>query len=153
MYNILVVDDDKEIVKAIEIYLERENYQILKAYDGEEALKQLQENEIHLILLDIMMPKKDGIETLTDIRKEKNIPIILLSAKSEDIDKIHGLNKGADDYISKPFNPEELIARVNAVLRRYTNFGENKEKKGIIKNGGLVIDDDLKQVSIDGKKI
>ncbi len=153
MYNILVVDDDKEIVKAIEIYLERENYQILKAYDGEEALKQLQENEIHLILLDIMMPKKDGIETLTDIRKEKNIPIILLSAKSEDIDKIHGLNKGADDYITKPFNPEELIARVNAVLRRYTNFGENKEKKGIIKNGGLVIDDDLKQVSIDGKKI
>ena len=153
MHNILVVDDDKEIVKAIEIYLERENYQILKAYDGEEALKQLQENEIHLILLDIMMPKKDGIETLTDIRKEKNIPIILLSAKSEDIDKIHGLNKGADDYITKPFNPEELIARVNAVLRRYTNFGENKEKKGIIKNGGLVIDDDLKQVSIDGKKI
>lgn len=153
MYNILVVDDDKEIVKAIEIYLERENYQILKAYDGEEALKQLQENEIHLILLDIMMPKKDGIETLTEIRKEKNIPIILLSAKSEDIDKIHGLNKGADDYITKPFNPEELIARVNAVLRRYTNFGENKEKKGIIKNGGLVIDDDLKQVSIDGKKI
>ena len=153
MYNILVVDDDKEIVKAIEIYLERENYQILKAYDGEEALKQLQENEVHLILLDIMMPKKDGIETLTEIRKEKNIPIILLSAKSEDIDKIHGLNKGADDYITKPFNPEELIARVNAVLRRYTNFGENKEKKGIIKNGGLVIDDDLKQVSIDGKKI
>ena len=153
MHNILVVDDDKEIVKAIEIYLERENYQILKAYDGEEALKQLQENEVHLILLDIMMPKKDGIETLTEIRKEKNIPIILLSAKSEDIDKIHGLNKGADDYITKPFNPEELIARVNAVLRRYTNFGENKEKKGIIKNGGLVIDDDLKQVSIDGKKI
>ena len=153
MYNILVVDDDKEIVKAIEIYLERENYQILKAYDGEEALKQLQENEIHLILLDIMMPKKDGIETLTEIRKEKNIPIILLSAKSEDIDKIHGLNKGADDYITKPFNPEELIARVNAVLRRYTNFGEHKEKKGMLKNGGLVIDDDLKQVSIDGKKI
>ena len=153
MYNILVVDDDKEIVKAIEIYLERENYQILKAYDGEEALKQLQENEVHLILLDIMMPKKDGIETLTEIRKEKNIPIILLSAKSEDIDKIHGLNKGADDYITKPFNPEELIARVNAVLRRYTNFGEHKEKKGMLKNGGLVIDDDLKQVSIDGKKI
>lgn len=153
MYNILVVDDDKEIVKAIEIYLERENYQILKAYDGEEALKQLQENEIHLILLDIMMPKKDGIETLTDIRKEKNIPIILLSAKSEDIDKIHGLNMGADDYITKPFNPEELIARVNAMIRRYTNFGEHKEKKGMIKNGGLVIDDDLKQVSIDGKKI
>ncbi len=153
MYNILVVDDDKEIVKAIEIYLERENYQILKAYNGEEALKQLKENEIHLILLDIMMPKKDGIETLTDIRKEKNIPIILLSAKSEDIDKIHGLNMGADDYITKPFNPEELIARVNAIIRRYTNFGEHKEKKGMIKNGGLVIDDDLKQVSIDGKKI
>jgi DNA-binding response OmpR family regulator len=153
MYNILVVDDDKEIVKAIEIYLERKNYQIYKAYDGNEAIKQIKENDIHLIILDIMMPKKDGIETLKEIREKKNIPIILLSAKSEDIDKIHGLNIGADDYITKPFNPEELIARVNALIRRYTNFGEIEEKKGIIKNGGLIIDDDLKQVSIDGKNI
>ena len=153
MYNILVVDDDKEIVKAIEIYLERKNYQIYKAYDGNEAIKQIKENDIHLIILDIMMPKKDGIETLKEIREKKNIPIILLSAKSEDIDKIHGLNIGADDYITKPFNPEELIARVNALIRRYTNFGEIEEKKGIIKNGGLIIGDDLKQVSIDGKNI
>ena len=153
MYNILVVDDDKEIVKAIEIYLERENYQIYKAYDGNEAIKQTEENDIHLIILDIMMPNKDGIETLVEIRKSKNIPIILLSAKSEDIDKIHGLNVGADDYVTKPFNPEELIARVNAMIRRYTNFGENKEKNGVIKNGGLIIDDELKKVTIDGKNI
>ena len=153
MYNILVVDDDKEIVKAIEIYLERENYHIYKAYDGNEAIKQTEENDIHLIILDIMMPNKDGIETLVEIRKSKNIPIILLSAKSEDIDKIHGLNVGADDYVTKPFNPEELIARVNAMIRRYTNFGENKEKSGVIKNGGLMIDDELKKVTIDGKNI
>lgn len=155
MYNILVVDDDKEIVKAIEIYLERKDYLILKAYDGEEALKQIENNEVNLIILDIMMPNKDGIETLKEIRKNKNIPVILLSAKSEDIDKIHGLNVGADDYVTKPFNPEELIARVNALIRRYTNFGiENKkEEKNVIKNGGLIIDDDLKEVSVDGKKI
>ena len=135
MYNILVVDDDKEIVMAIEIYLERKDYLILKAYDGEEALKQIENNEVNLIILDIMMPNKDGIETLKEIRKSKNIPVILLSAKSEDIDKIHGLNVGADDYITKPFNPEELIARVNALIRRYTNFGiENKkEEKNVIK--------------------
>ena len=140
MYNILVVDDDKEIVKAIEIYLERKDYLILKAYDGEEALKQIENNEVNLIILDIMMPNKDGIETLKEIRKSKNIPVILLSAKSEDIDKIHGLNVGADDYVTKPFNPEELIARVNALIRRYTNFGiENKkEEKNVIKCHGKI---------------
>lgn len=155
MYNILVVDDDKEIVKAIEIYLERKDYLILKAYDGEEALRQVKNNEVNLIILDIMMPNKDGIETLKEIRKSKNIPVILLSAKSEDIDKIHGLNVGADDYVTKPFNPEELIARVNALIRRYTNFEiENKkEEKNVIKNSGLIINDDLKEVSVDGKKI
>ncbi len=154
MYNILIVDDDKEIVKAIEIYLERKKYVIFKAYDGNEALEQIRKNDINLIILDIMMPNKDGIETLTEIRKEKNIPVILLSAKSEDIDKIHGLNIGADDYITKPFNPQELIARVNALIRRYTNFeDEEKSGKNIIKNGGLVIDDDLKKVTIDGKEI
>ena len=154
MYNILIVDDDKEIVKAIEIYLERKKYVIFKAYDGNEALEQIRKNDINLIILDIMMPNKDGIETLTEIRKEKNIPVILLSAKSEDIDKIHGLNIGADDYITKPFNPQELIARVNALIRRYTNFeDEEKSRKNIIKNGGLVIDDDLKKVTIDGKEI
>lgn len=153
MYNILVCDDDKEIAEAIEIYLTKEGYKIYKAYNGKDALDIIEKNEIHLVILDIMMPKKDGIETLKEIREKKNIPIILLSAKSEDIDKIHGLNIGADDYITKPFNPEELIARVNALIRRYTNFGEIEEKKGIIKNGGLIIDDDLKQVSIDGKNI
>lgn len=116
MYNILVVDDDKEIVKAIEIYLEKENYFIYKAYDGEEALKQINDNVINLIIMDIMMPRKDGIETLEEIRKNKDIPVILLSAKSEDIDKINGLNIGADDYITKPFSTRELIARINRII-------------------------------------
>ena len=116
MYNILVVDDDKEIVKTIEIYLERKKYQIFKAFDGIEALEQIKQNDINLIILDIMMPNKDGIETLTEIRKDKNIPVILLSAKSEDIDKIHGLNLGADDYITKPFSVRELMARVKGAL-------------------------------------
>ncbi len=122
MYNILVVDDDKEIVGAIEIYLKKEGYNILKAYNGNQALEKVKENEIHLIILDIMMPEKDGIETLEEIRKDKSIPVILLSAKSEDYDKIGGLNSGADDYITKPFNPLELIARVNSNLRRYVSL-------------------------------
>lgn len=127
MYNILVVDDDKEIVKAIEIYLEKEGYKIFKAYNGEQALNVIQENEIHLILLDIMLPEKDGIETLQEIRKNKTIPVILVSAKSEDYDKIGGLNSGADDYITKPFNPLELIARVNSNLRRYVTLRSTKK--------------------------
>ena len=122
MYNILVVDDDKEIVGAIEIYLKKEGYNILKAYNGNQALEKVKENEIHLIILDIMMPEKDGIETLEEIRKDKSIPVILLSAKSVDYDKIGGLNSGADDYITKPFNPLELIARVNSNLRRYVSL-------------------------------
>ena len=122
MYNILVVDDDKEIVGAIEIYLKKEGYHILKAYNGKQAIKMVEENEIHLIILDIMMPEKDGLETLEEIRKSKVIPVILLSAKSEDYDKIGGLNSGADDYITKPFNPLELIARVNSNLRRYVSL-------------------------------
>ena len=153
MYNILVVDDDKEIVKAIEIYLGKENYKIYKAYDGEEALKQIDENEIQLIILDIMMPKKDGIETFEEIRKSKNIPVIMLSAKSEDIDKINGLNTGADDYITKPFNPVELIARVNALIRRYTKLGAIEEKRNLIQTGDLTIDDELKKVVVDGKEV
>ena len=163
MYNILVVDDDKEIVKAIEIYLGKENYKIIKAYDGEQALEEIKKNEIQLVILDIMMPNKDGIETLEEIRKDKNIPVIMLSAKSEDVDKINGLNVGADDYVTKPFNPVELIARVNALIRRYTKFGgENNEnnsdtvssqkEENIIRNGELIINDDLKQVIVDGKK-
>ncbi len=129
MYNVLVVDDDKEIVGAIEIYLKQEGYNILKAYNGNQALKIIQENEIHLIILDIMMPQKDGIETLEEIRKDKSIPVILLSAKSEDYDKIEGLNSGADDYITKPFNPLELIARVNSNLRRYVSLRFLRKQK------------------------
>ena len=155
MYNILVVDDDREIVKAIEIYLTKEGYNILKAYDGEEALKVIKENEIHLVILDIMMPKKDGIETLEEIRKTKTIPVIMLSAKSEDYDKIEGLNTGADDYVTKPFNPLELIARVNSCIRRYVNFGNlnSQEQKKALKTGGLEIYDETKQVIADGKEI
>lgn len=155
MYNILVVDDDKEIVNAIEIYLKNEGYKIIKAHNGNEALKKIKENEIHLIILDIMMPEKDGIETLEEIRKEKSIPVILLSAKSEDYDKIEGLNLGADDYITKPFNPLELIARVNSNLRRYIKLGsiENKENETIFKAGQLIVNDDTKKVTVDGKEV
>ncbi len=155
MYNILVVDDDKEIVNAIEIYLKREGYNIIKAYNGNEALKKLEENEIHLIILDIMMPEKDGMETLQEIRKNKTIPVILLSAKSEDYDKISGLDTGADDYITKPFNPLELIARVKSNVRRYVEFGNmsKKDNKKVLKTGDLEIDDDTKKVTVDGKDI
>ena len=155
MYNILVVDDDKEIVNAIEIYLKREGYNIIKAYNGNEALKKLEENEIHLIILDIMMPEKDGMETLQEIRRNKTIPVILLSAKSEDYDKISGLDTGADDYITKPFNPLELIARVKSNVRRYVEFGNmsKKDNKKVLKTGDLEIDDDTKKVTVDGKDI
>ncbi|MBO5479151.1 MAG: response regulator transcription factor [Clostridia bacterium] len=154
MYNILVCDDDKEIVEAIEIYLGKEGYKIFKAYNGEDALKVIQENEIHLIILDIMMPKINGIKVAEKIRKDKAIPIIMLSAKSEDYDKINGLNTGADDYMTKPFNPLELIARVNSQIRRYTTLGSIKKEEGnIYQTGGLIINDDTKEVSVDGNKI
>ncbi len=159
MYNILVVDDDKEIVNAIEIYLSQEGYNVIKAYDGEEALKKLKENEIHLIILDIMMPNKDGLETLQEIRKDRTIPVIMLSAKSEDYDKISGLNTGADDYVTKPFNPLELIARVKSNIRRYVDFNdtnhksENNSNKNLLKTGSLEINDETKQVIVDGKEI
>ena len=155
MYNILVCDDDKEIVKAIEIYLSKEGYNVLKAYDRNECLKVINNNTIHLVILDIMMPKKDGIETLNEIRKNSSIPVIMLSAKSEDEDKINGLNLGADDYVTKPFNPLELIARVNSGIRRYTKLGsaDEKEGKNIYKSGDLIIDDDLKKVTVDGKEV
>lgn len=144
MYNVLIVDDDKEIVNAIAIYLKNEGYKIYKAYDGNQAVEKLKEQEIHLIILDIMMPEKDGIETLEEIRKEKTIPVIMLSAKSEDYDKIEGLNAGADDYITKPFNPLELIARVNSNIRRYTKLGAMSEKKRKVKKKKTYI----KQVSL-----
>lgn len=155
MYNVLVVDDDKEIVNAIDIYLSKEGYNILKAYNGIEALEIVKHNEIHLIIVDIMMPKMDGIEFTDNIRKDKSIPIIMLSAKSEDYDKVLGLDKGADDYITKPFNPIELIARVNSQIRRYTKLGsitiENDEN--VYKTGELQIDDSTKKVIVDGKEI
>ncbi len=158
MYNILVVDDDKEIVNAIEIYLSKEGYQILKAYNGMDALKIVKEREdIHLILLDIMMPKLDGISTANLIRKDKAIPIIMLSAKSEDYDKITGLNNGADDYITKPFNPLELIARVNSQIRRYTSLGsiadQMQEGENVYHSGDLVINDDTKKVEVEGNEV
>ena len=154
MYNILVCDDDKEIVKAIEIYLNKEGYNFLKTYNGEEALKVLKNNTIHLVILDIMMPVKDGIETLNEIRKTESIPVIMLSAKSEDEDKIKGLNLGADDYVTKPFNPLELIARVNSGIRRYTKLNTVETKKSnIYKSGELILDDGLKKVSVDGKDV
>ena len=155
MYTILVCDDDKEIVKAIEIYLTEQGYNILKAYNGEECLQVLNTNQVHLVILDIMMPKKDGIETLNEIREKTSIPVIMLSAKSEDEDKINGLNFGADDYITKPFNPLELIARVNSGIRRYTKLGALEEQSGenIYRTGGLEIFDDLKKVVVEGREI
>ncbi len=154
MYNVLVCDDDKEIVEAIEIYLSKEGYNILKAYNGEEALKLIKNNEIHLLILDIMMPKINGIKVAEEIRKDKGVPIIMLSAKSEDYDKINGLNTGADDYMTKPFNPLELIARVNSQIRRYTTLGSIKKEEGkIYQTGELVINDDTKEVYVDQKQI
>ncbi|MFR1777819.1 MAG: response regulator transcription factor [Clostridia bacterium] len=155
MYNILVCDDDKEIVNAIEIYLEKEGYKIYKANNGKEALNIINKEEIHLVILDIMMPELDGISVAENIREDKAIPIIMLSAKSEDYDKIKGLNVGADDYITKPFNPMELIARVNSQMRRYTKLGSisKKEDNNIYQAGELIIDDTKKEVSVDGKNI
>ena len=155
MSNILVVDDDKEIVDSIEIYLKNEGFNIFKAYDGVEALDILINNDIHLILMDIMMPKLDGIKATIKIREEKNIPIILISAKSEDSDKIIGLNIGADDYITKPFNPLELIARTKSQLRRYIKLGTYKveEKKDILQSGGLMLNTSTKEVFIDDELV
>ena len=156
MYNILVVDDDKEIVESIQIYLKNEGFKVYKAYDGLQALDILLEEEIHLILMDIMMPKLDGIKATIKIREEKNIPIILVSAKSEDTDKIIGLNIGADDYITKPFNLLELIARVKSNLRRYVTLGNyNKETidKDILKSGGLELNTSTKEVKVDGELV
>lgn len=155
MFNILVCDDDKEIVDAIDIYLSQEGYHILKAYDGLQAIEIMKKEEVHLILLDIMMPNLDGIRATRKIRETSSVPIIMLSAKSEDVDKILGLNIGADDYITKPFNPLELIARVKSQLRRYTQLGNlaTEEKEVVYVCGGLVVNDDLKTVTVDGEPV
>ena len=154
MANILVCDDDKEIVDAIEIYLSQDGYKIYKAYDGEQAIQILDKEEIHLLIMDIMMPKLEGIRATLKIREYSSIPIIILSAKSEDTDKILGLNIGADDYICKPFNPLELVARVKSNLRRYTSLGSlTGENKAIYQVGGLVLNDDTKQVTVDDEPV
>ncbi|BDZ75846.1 response regulator transcription factor [Claveliimonas bilis] len=155
MSKILVCDDDKEIVEAIEIYLTQEGYEVVKAYDGQEALKVLKETPIDLLVIDVMMPRLDGIRATLKIREENNIPIIILSAKSEDADKILGLNVGADDYVTKPFNPLELVARVKSQLRRYTSLGSTvkNENEAIYTTGGLAINDDLKEVTVDGETV
>lgn len=154
MANILVCDDDKEIVEAIEIYLRNEGYTIYKAYNGEEAIEILQKEEIHLLIMDVMMPKLDGIHATVKIREYSSIPIIMLSAKSEDTDKILGLNIGADDYITKPFNPLELVARVKSNLRRYTKLGSMpQESNAIYRIGGLCINDDTKEVTVDEEPV
>lgn len=154
MLNILVCDDDKEIVEAIEIYLEQEGYKVLKAYDGQEAIEVLRQKEVHLLIIDVMMPKLDGIRATLKIREKSSIPIIILSAKSEDADKILGLNIGADDYVTKPFNPLELVARAKSQLRRYTQLGNiTEDDNQIFKTGGLIINDDLKEVTVDGEKV
>ena len=151
--NILVCDDDKEIAGAIEIYLRNEGYTVFKAFDGVEALNVVRSQQLHLIIMDVMMPKMDGVQATMKIREEKNIPIIMLSAKSEDYDKITGLNVGADDYITKPFNPLELIARVKSQLRRYVSLGSLEQRKGVYKTGGLEVDDEEKAVRVDGEYV
>lgn len=153
--NILVCDDDKEIVRAIGIYLKNEGYRVLETYDGIEALDILRKEEIHLIIMDIMMPRMDGMQATVRIREEKNIPIIMLSAKSEDYDKIGGLGAGADDYVTKPFNPMELIARVKSQLRRYTTLGSMNQPRNekTFQSGGLILNDDTKEVTVDGTEV
>ncbi|MCH7323830.1 response regulator transcription factor [Solibacillus sp. MA9] len=151
--NILICDDDKEIVRAISIYLENEGYQVSKAYNGLEAIEQIRDHAIHLIIMDIMMPKMDGITATMKIRQENMIPLIMLSAKSEDHDKILGLNIGADDYLGKPFNPLELMARVKSQLRRYTTFGSLEMSNHVFQSGGLEIDDEQKIIKVDNAEV
>ena len=154
MYNILVCDDEKDIVSALEIYLTADGYQVFTAYNGREAVDILNKEEIHLVLMDIMMPEMNGISAMVKIREKSNVPVILLTAKSEDTDKILGLTVGADDYVTKPFNPLELMARVKSQLRRYTQLGAMAEKRGnVYETGGLMIDDDRKEVTVDGEAV
>ena len=157
MYNILICDDDRDIVSALDIYLTAEGYKTFPAYDGEQALKIVRENDIHLILMDVMMPRLDGIRATARLRESCNVPIILLTAKSEDTDKVLGLNIGADDYVTKPFNPMEVMARVKSQLRRYTTLGGRpapaEGEAGVYKNGGIVLEDTSKSVTVDGEPI
>ena len=153
MYTILICDDDKDIVSALEIYLSSEGYRTIAAYNGRQAIQAAQENDVHLILMDIMMPELDGIRATAKLREGSNVPIILLTAKSEDNDKILGLNIGADDYITKPFNPLEVIARVKSQLRRYTALGGAEKGPGQLAVGPIVMDDGAKLVTVDGSPV
>ena len=157
MYNILICDDDKDIVSALNIYLRAEGYNTFPAYDGQQALKAVEENDIHLILMDVMMPHLDGIHATAKLREKSNVPIILLTAKSEDNDKVLGLNIGADDYVTKPFNPMEVMARVKSQLRRYTSLGGRnapaQEGENVLQNGGIVLEDAAKTVTVDGEPV
>lgn len=151
--TILICDDEREIVDAIEIYLKNEGYDVLKAYDGRQAVELLRDTEADLVIMDIMMPKLDGIRAMLKIREERNLPVILLSARAEDTDKISGLSLGADDYITKPFNPLELMARVKSQLRRYTELGSAETRQNVYRTGGLELDDERKTVTVDGEDV
>lgn len=153
MYNVLVCDDDKAIVRSIEIYLKADGYNVICAYDGREALEKMRENTVHCIIMDIMMPKMDGISATLEIRQKSNVPLIFLSAKSEDTDKITGLTFGGDDYVTKPFNPLELCARVKSQIRRYVSLGSMEEKATVITTGGLSIDTEARRVTLDGEEV
>lgn len=153
MYNILVCDDEKDIVSALKIYLTADGYQVFEAYNGREALEVLKSQEIHLVLMDIMMPVMDGISAMVKIREVSNVPVILLTAKSEDTDKVLGLTVGADDYVTKPFNTVELQARVKSQLRRYMQLGGGSIRKDTITIGGIELNDRTKEVTLDGEKV
>lgn len=153
MYNVLVCDDDKAIVRSIEIYLKADGYNVICAYDGKEALEKIRENTVHCIIMDIMMPKMDGISATLEIRQKSNVPLIFLSAKSEDTDKITGLTFGGDDYVTKPFNPLELCARVKSQIRRYVSLGSMEEKATVITTGGLSLDTEARKVTLDGEDV
>lgn len=154
MYNILVCDDEKDIVSALKIYLESDGYKVFTAFNGKEAIEITETQEIHLILLDIMMPVMDGITAMVKLREHSNVPVILLTAKSEDTDKILGLNVGADDYITKPFNPVEMLARVRSQIRRYTKLGGTKvADESVFTIGGITLDDSSKVVTVDGDTV
>lgn len=153
MYNILVCDDERDIVSALKIYLEAEGYNTFSAFNGREALKVLDERDIHLVLMDIMMPEMDGISAMVKIRESSNVPVILLTAKGEDTDKVLGLNVGADDYITKPFNPVEMLARVRSQLRRYMQLGGGAVRDDVLRIGGISLDDRSKEVTVDGEAV
>ena len=153
MYNILVCDDEKDIVSALHIYLSAEGYRVLTAFDGPEALRLLDREEVHLVLLDVMMPGMDGITAMTRLRQSRNLPVILLTAKSEDTDKVLGLNMGADDYVTKPFNPVEVLARVKSQLRRFLQLGAAVKAPSELTVGGIALDHDAKRVTLDGEEI